>query len=219
MRRLFCLASLAVGLFLTCGLVQGDVVDFEDLPPLDLPATPFNSNGLLFESTSDFNAVFPAGFSLGADNGTQILGWCGSNCSDDPQVITLTFEPTDFQGVSLFDITSLDAGNLVGSGIGQGEFVPGMKIVAEGFYEDGTSIVEDLFIIENVFTTFELEGFTNLTRLELTAPPVLAEGVEGFPDPVLDNVVWNPASGIPEPSSAALVIVMLGGLSTRRKRS
>ena len=199
---------------LVSGSVAADVVDFEDVIPNEIPATPFVSGGLLFESDFVENAVFTPDILIGANNGTQSFAWCGSNCGD-LQIITVSEE----QG-QLFDLTSIDAGNLVPSGFGApGEWVPGMTVKVVGFFESGDSISQSLEIDENVFGTYELIGFAGLTHVEIEAPPVLQDGPGpvGNPDAVIDNLVWN-VNAIPEPGVTSIASLILVGCVFRRRR-
>ena len=166
--RTFSCCVLGFALLLS-GIAVGEVVDFEEIvAPSDVPVTPFESGGLFFEATAEADAVFPGGLIPGADNGTNFFGWCGSNCSaGEAQIVTVSQA-----GGGLFDLISIDAGNLLPFGFGLGEWVPGMTVELEGFFADGSSATQSLFIEENVFATFDLEGFTALERVEISAPPV-----------------------------------------------
>ena len=198
------------------GMAFGDVVDFEEIKALsDVPLTPFVSGGLLFEAGLA-DAVFPPNFTPGANNGTQFFGWCGSNCSGDGSAQIISVSQAE---EGLFDLLSIDAGNLLPFGAGPGEWVSGMTVEIEGFFDDGSSVSQSLFIEENVFGTYVLEGFTDLDRVEISAPPVLLEGGAGNPDAVFDNLVWNPSgNAIPEPATTTIASMLLIGCLVRRRR-
>ncbi len=207
MNRLPCIFFVVTLIFTVRSVA--DVVDFEDVEPFNIPATPFSSGGLDFVSTQIENAIIPSGFAA-SDNGTQTFGWCGSACGGT-QLITATADEGE-----LFNVLSIDAGNLFPSDSPNG-YVTGMTVEVVGNLPGGGSITQSLLIVENQFTSFLLEGFTGLTSLEIFAPEVLAEGgVKGNPDPVVDNIVFNT---VPEPGATGLVLLAAAGLITRRRRS
>ena len=69
--NLFC--CLIASMIVVCGNVSADVADFEDVKPGKIPATPFISGGLLFESEFFENGVFPPDVIPGANNGTGLF--------------------------------------------------------------------------------------------------------------------------------------------------
>jgi len=197
MTRSICAVVVGLG---AVSVATGQVADFEEP---GLAATPFTSGGLDFVGDGP-NLVFPAPGIGGANNGTTTFGWCGSSCTPAAQMITVTTN----SGL-LFDMLSIDAGNLSPRGNPLG-YVEGMTLELVGYQMGGVTVTESLLIRENMFTTFALTGFTNLTRLEMFAPAVGG----GNPDPVVDNLVYRP---IPAPSSVA-VLALCGLVGVRRKR-
>ena len=67
----------------------------------------------------------------GANNGTPAFAWCGSNCGGT-QTITVSAESG-----GLFDLVSLDAGNLLPADFGPGEWVQGMTVELIGYRFNG----------------------------------------------------------------------------------
>ena len=212
MKSICYLVTLATLVF--CSNLSAEIVDFEDVIPGEIPTTPFETGGLQFVSTSNFNAVFEPDQLPGANNGTQAFAWCGSNCDDgQTQIVTVTAAESEY-----FDLTSIDAGNLIPGGFDiPGEWVPGMQVRLDGYLANGSVVTEFLSIEEDVFGTYALSGFDRLSKLEISAPPVLKDGPTGNPDALIDNLVWNP-SAIPEPGSAALISFTLVGCVLRRRR-
>ncbi len=185
----------------------GDVADFEDVAPLNIPSTPFSSGGLDFNSTQTENAVFPSGFAA-SDNGTQTFGWCGSACNGT-QLITATTSSGE-----LFNVFSVDAGHLTPAGQMLG-YVPGMTVEVVGHRSNGTTVEQSLFIVENQVASYDLTGFTRLTSIEFFAPEVLAEGQSGMPDPLIDNIVF---AVVPEPMTSSLLVGLSMVIAQVRRR-
>lgn len=196
---------------------SADVADFEDVKAGNIPATPFVSGGLLFESGLIENGIFTPDVLPGANNGTQAFAWCGSNCAGGTtQIITVSQNDGD-----LFDLISIDAGNLLPGGFGPGEWAPGMTIELDGFLGNGDKVSQSLKIQENLFDTFTLIGFEGLTSVEISAPPIVKDGPgpSGNPDGVIDNLVWNSSTVVPEPGTAGVATLALFSCVLRRRRS
>ena len=96
-------------------------------------------------------------------------------------------------------------------------YVSDMTVELIGYQNDGSTVSQSLAIQEDVFTTYDLVGFTNLNRFEIFSPNVFPElvGVESFPDPVIDNIVFN-TDAVPEPGSIGFLA--LGTLALVRRR-
>jgi len=207
--RAICVCAVLVG-----SIAHGDTVDFEDVAPFVVPATPFDSGGLTFTSDGAANGVF-GGVLPGANNGTQVFAWCGSNCGGEQLV--------DVAATSggLFNLESIDAGNFMPFGAPNG-WVADMTVELIGYRDNGSTVSQSLAIQEDVFTTYDLIGFTNLTRFEIFAPSVFPSfnsrfvGVEAFPDPVIDNIVFN-TDTVPEPGTAGFLAVGMLAMVRRRR--
>ena len=182
---------------LTSQLVLADTVDFEDVVPIKTPATPFVSGGLEFSSNTIGNLVLPPGFAFGADNGTQTFAWCGTSCGG-----LQTISATTTTG-KLFDLLSIDAANLASAEFFNG-WVPGMTVELVGFQAGGNVVTQSLLIQEDVFTTYSLVGFSNLTGFDIFSPIVFSDAGVDFPDPHIDNIVFQ---AVPEPATFVMLSI------------
>ena len=182
---------------LTSQLVLADTVDFEDVVPIKTPATPFVSGGLEFSSNTIGNLVLPPGFAFGADNGTQTFAWCGTSCGG-----LQTISATTTTG-KLFDLLSIDAANLASAEFFNG-WVPGMTVELVGFQAGGNVVTQSLLIQEDIFTTYSLVGFSNLTGFDIFSPIVFSDAGVDFPDPHIDNIVFQ---AVPEPATFVMLSI------------
>ncbi len=185
--RLRSLAAIgACGVMALAGISHagGSVtMTFEDfLPPggvLELPVTPYTEVGFTLDSsdsggTSD--GIFEAGTFFN-DNGTDIFGWCGGPCFNDPILpIVLTLERTDSMP---FAFLSFDASGLFGGDD------PGLIDVVGNLVGGGT-VSQTIDPTPNVWTTFPLTGFNNVESVEIS--------LVSSPDagPAMDNLVMSP---------------------------
>jgi hypothetical protein len=140
------------------------------------------------------NAIFDAAASDIHTNGTDIFGWCATDCGF-VQVITVT-------GPGGFSISSIDIGHLF-------VFTDGMAVNLTGYFSGGGSISATL-AVEPQWVTHGLAGFVGLSSLEISAVDPHLVGVPR--DSAIDNLVLTQ---IPEP--LAVLLLGLGLVVTARR--
>jgi hypothetical protein len=168
----------------------GGVIDFEDQPTQNF-ATPIVSDGFSFSFGPVGWLIGPgplAGFSL-TDDGTSRLNSVGS-----PQDVGMT--ATDSH---LFSIQQLDAATANTTD------APG-TIVLTGHLFGGGAVTQTLDITPT-FQTFSIDpGFTGLTSVDFVSTSLS-----------LDNIQVDAPAAAPEPSTFAMLAMVVAGFAFRRK--
>ena len=191
--RILLSTSALLLLTLSAAPTSAAVIGFEGVAPpggFVIPATPYIEEGYTFtaNTAAPFNAIFAADAPDIQTNGTDILGWCATDCGF-LQVITVT-------GPGDFSISSIDVGPLV-------VFQDGMEVNLTGQFSGGGSISATL-PVEPEWVTHGLAGFVGLSSLEISALDPHSVGVPR--DSAIDNLVLTQ---VPEPGSVMLLGVGL----------
>ena len=190
------LTASLVSFALLCGTVQAAIIDFEEI---DNSSQAFSGSSL---DSQGFN------FSNTGGGSGAILHWAQSSTFNaDPGGVTYSHNYssslTTFTeiGGGLFDLSSIDFGDVYNTGVSQ-------TILVSGFFGGGGS--SDLSFVTDTLAgleTFSMNwtGLTSVTWTETTGSFLQ-----------LDNVVVN--ESVPEPSVIALFGLGLLGLSFARRR-
>lgn len=190
------LASLTFLLFLGFAPPLSAVtIGFEGVAPpggLKCPGVPYVESGFSFTSTRlGENCIADSADPLTHDNGSDIFGWCASDCFQT-QVITVT-------AASPFSISSID--------ISYFQFFEAFMFVnLKGNFSGGGFILASL-PVTSVWATHGLAGFAGLSSLEITAVDPSAGGT--FFDSAIDNLVME-TTAVPEPVSLVLLSLGIG---------
>lgn len=152
------------------------------------------------------------GFNL-VDDPAEHLGMCNPGCPSNGTTAFYAFNESgitiELAGGGLFSLASLDAA---------GTFTQmdrPLTLMLTGIGTGGTVTTTIFATPEDAetFTTYLLDGFTNLSSLTIMGGPV-------YPEFSIDNLVVT-AAAVPEPASWALMIGGLGvmGGAVRRRRA
>ncbi len=177
-----------------------------------VPATPYTESGFKIVAgglAPTFNGIFPAGLPGVNTDGSAIFGWCNERTLCQP-IFGLTYGGGDF------NISSIDASNLVPSAVAGSPIPPGLAIDLTGFKQGGGTVTQSRVLVQDTLTTYSLSGFSNLWGLEITTN---IEGAGTNGDVAIDNLVVQGIPGVPEPATLALVLGGLGVTALRRRRS
>jgi hypothetical protein len=188
------------------------VIGFEDPSQTNIDIQTYTENGFTLTNNNYVSGSYSAliltvnDYSIPGNSSSQFFGMCtadgtnayGQPCSPTPITMTLAKN-----GGGAFSLTALDAANLlIENNNGQ--------LTLTGHLRGGGTITDTLSI-GNTWTTFSLNGFSNVNSID-----ILASG--GIYAALFDNMSVNPTP-TPIPAAAWLLGSGLLGLFGMRRRS
>jgi PEP-CTERM motif-containing protein len=167
--------------------------------------SPYSESGFTLTSNDSAYAIFDSANAGVNTNGSDIFGWCASDC--DPQTLTVT-------GPGVFDLVSIDVASL-----SPGNNTPGMSVDITGFFSGGGSTFVSL-PSNATWTTHPLAGFVNLISVSIVAiDPTPPTGAKDLNDSAIDNLQFSTGEVVvPEPSTFVFLGTGLLGLLWYQRR-
>jgi hypothetical protein len=199
---------LAIAATILTASAQAETIDFEsEAGGYGYSTYSFSEDGfrVTYSPISDF------GFYI-IDDPADHLGQCSPACASNGTTAFYSFNESsvtfDIQNGGLFSLTSLDVAKTF-----TGNDLPvTLTLTATGV----NGVVTTTIFVEarpaEIFSTFQFEGFVNISSLTIT-------GGQQYPEFAIDNVILSPAP-VPEPATWATLIAGLGiiGSAVRRRR-
>ena len=204
----------ALTLFAFASAAQAVIIGFEGIAPAGGQTTETNSDNVF----SGFNVRVPHGHYVDSAQGNPIRPSNGTDwllhdhatglSPNTPVTITRS-------GGGAFDFLSIDVSEW------ENTFTLGKTLTLTGFFQGGGSIISAI-ATDNVFgfETINVAGFTNLSSLDIIGSSATLGSCTGFSvcgSLAYDNVVVNAAA--PEPSTLALMGLVIAGLGFRSRRA
>lgn len=199
-RSIVAIIFASLSLFTTLVFAETVTIDFESLTSPDLVyKSTYTEDGYRFISSKSDPEAF-----LSWQTGSPY--YSGTAFANNFMGETTTLSKLDGE---LFNFNSIDLAGVYLNDF----FIPGSILKFNGLLVGGSTVSQDVKINNpGVFTTFKLEGFSNLVSVSWTQGSTAMQNAHQF-----DNLVLS-AAPVPEPSTWILMAVGLIGMISLRCR-